>query len=435
MLSGMFTSGCTAVLMAISYPIYLHKLGYQTYGIWIALAVVISMSQLGNLGMSQALVKRVAEHFERREHEEIARYYSTAVFTLMILAGCLFGTLFVLKRPILQLLGLNAKQVAEYSALATGVFALSVMTFVVDVVAAVLSGIGRIDLYNYSQLATQAVSILCALSLLLLNFKLGGMLVAQIAGYSTGLIFAVVCITKRVSKWPLRPAYYSPRHLKRLLGQGMFLASGWALSLLFHPVNKILLAQSGQFALLPVYEIAVNLSMRLRNLFEAGQRALMPETSRLIGTREFSPTSIVSLLKSSLRGLLVYAAPLYVIVFLAATPLTRVWLGSSFNPLVPGAIRIFLIGTFVSLIGTPFYYALIGAGRAQAVLIANGLQLGVNVLLVVALLRQSSAPLFLTLGVADLSLAVSSVTLALLMRRAIRSLRRHETLSVSVAAA
>ena len=45
----------------VSYPIYLHYLGYHRYGLWLVLSVIVSVAQLGNLGIPWALMKLVAE--------------------------------------------------------------------------------------------------------------------------------------------------------------------------------------------------------------------------------------------------------------------------------------------------------------------------------------------------------------------------------------
>jgi O-antigen/teichoic acid export membrane protein len=437
-LSGMISSGVGALLMAASYPFYLSKLGYRTYGVWIALTIVISMSQLGNLGIAQALVKRIAENWETKRNGDVARYYSTAVITLVAIAGLLFSILYAAKTQILGLIGLSHGDATKYSSLATGIFALSVGTFVVDVVAIILSGLGRVDLYNYSQMIVQAVSVVGTVALLSIRANLESMLAAQIMGYGSGLMFALITIRRKVPSWPLRPSFYSRQHLRDLLGQGSMLMGAWVFSLLFHPVNKILLGQAGYFSALPAYEIAVNLSMRLRNFFEAGQRALMPEASRLIGAVSADMLRLRTMLKRAVNNLVLMAGPIYLIVFILATPLTKIWLKHAFTPIVPGALRVFLIGTFLSLLGTPFYYVLIGAGRAQGVVCANALQFILNIAGVYTVLRIVRVPagfeLYAVLGVADVALGVSTVVLLLAMRHAMRTMLRPQLHMDAVAA-
>jgi O-antigen/teichoic acid export membrane protein len=119
------------------------------------------------------------------------------------------------------------------------------------------------------------------------------------------------------------------------------------------------------------------------------------------------------------------AGPVYAVVFLLAEPLTRMWLRHSFSPTVPGTLRIFLIGTFFSLIGTPFYYGLIGAGRAQGVLYANVIQFAVNiagVYFVLNLLKMTAGTeLYAVLGIADCALGISTAVLLAAMRGTLRS--------------
>jgi O-antigen/teichoic acid export membrane protein len=388
--------------------------------------------------MSQALVRRIADCYERQEFDQIEKYYSTAVLTIGAVAVALFALLCFAKPEVTRLIGIPENEARLYSTIVTGVFALSVLTFVVDIVACMLSGLGRIDLYNYSQLVTQAVAIACAVAALCSGFQLGGMLAAQLAGYFTGLLFSLVFIRRKLGRWPLKPASYSHHHLKQLLGEGSLLAGSWVMSLLFHPINKILLAQAGFFADLPVYEICVNLSMRLRNLFESGQRALMPETSRLVSSGGEPGRQVKSLVQSSLKGLLIGATPLYLLLLVFAGTLTKIWLRHSFVPAVPSTLRVFLIGTFISLLGTPLYYALIGMGKAAFVFVANAVQLSLGSLGVFWMLHGELAhqgwQVARVLMVADVALAASTTVLALAAARAIRGMKRQATVCMAQAA-
>lgn len=436
--SGPIVSATTASLMAVSYPFYIGRLGYRTYGIWIALSVIISMAQLGNLGMSQALVKRVAENFTGRQFEEIGRFYTSAVAAIWLVAVVLFCGLYLMKAQLLSLLGLSRVDAARYASLATGVFALSVTTFTVEIMTAILSGIGRIDLYNYTQLTIQGTAVITSVVLLVAGHGIEGLLCGQGLGYAAGLIFSLLLIKNKLPVWPLRAGFFSVAHLRMLLGQGSLLFTSWGLSLLFHPVIKIALARSGHFSELPIYEIAVNLSMRVRNLFESGQRALMPEASRLASAGSSPGMRIKPLIQSAVKGLLVAATPVYCILFAFAGPLTQLWLRHSFNAMVPSTLRFFLIGTFVSLLGTPYYYVLIGLGRAQYVLWANAWQFcvcigGVLTILGTGVVGRSVA-LVAVLATADVAMAVSTCLLVLFTKRELSRYEEPSSLAEAVAA-
>ena len=87
MASGVLATVINVVAMAVAFPVYLHFLGYETYGVWLVLATVLSFAQLGNLGIGQAITKLVAEEHGRADIEGIQRYVTTALALL-----CLSGT-------------------------------------------------------------------------------------------------------------------------------------------------------------------------------------------------------------------------------------------------------------------------------------------------------------------------------------------------------
>jgi O-antigen/teichoic acid export membrane protein len=63
MVSGTVTTAINAVVMVIAYPVYLHFLGYEKYGVWLVLATVLTFAQLGDLGISPAIIKLVVEEY------------------------------------------------------------------------------------------------------------------------------------------------------------------------------------------------------------------------------------------------------------------------------------------------------------------------------------------------------------------------------------
>src|SRR4030042_1593779 len=86
MASGMVTTVLNIAVMVAGYPIYLHFLGYEKYGVWLVLATVLTFAQLGNLGIGPAVMKLVAEEHGRNDIEGIQHYVTTA-WVLLCLSG------------------------------------------------------------------------------------------------------------------------------------------------------------------------------------------------------------------------------------------------------------------------------------------------------------------------------------------------------------
>ena len=72
---------CVSIL---SYPIYLHYLGYHRYGLWLVLSVIISVAQLGNLGIPWALMKLVAEDHSRSDWEGVRTYINLGCGIILV---------------------------------------------------------------------------------------------------------------------------------------------------------------------------------------------------------------------------------------------------------------------------------------------------------------------------------------------------------------
>jgi len=52
MVSGVAVTVVNTVVLAIAYPVYLHFLGYERYGVWLVPATILTFAQLCDLGCS-----------------------------------------------------------------------------------------------------------------------------------------------------------------------------------------------------------------------------------------------------------------------------------------------------------------------------------------------------------------------------------------------
>ena len=78
MVSGFVMTVVNTAVMLVAYPIYLHFLGYEKYGVWLVMATV----QLGDLGIGQAIMKLVAEEKGRNNIKGIQYSIATAIAML-----------------------------------------------------------------------------------------------------------------------------------------------------------------------------------------------------------------------------------------------------------------------------------------------------------------------------------------------------------------
>ena len=100
MVSGPLTTVINSVVMIIAYPVFLHFLGYEKYGVWLILGTVLTFAQLGDLGIGPAIVKLVAEEHGRNDIKGVQRYITTALAMLCISGTVVLLVILALKNQI-----------------------------------------------------------------------------------------------------------------------------------------------------------------------------------------------------------------------------------------------------------------------------------------------------------------------------------------------
>jgi O-antigen/teichoic acid export membrane protein len=395
MASGVATTAVNTVVMAVGYPVYLHFLGYEQYGVWLVLATVLTFAQLGNLGIGPAVMKLVAEEHGRHDIPGIQRYVTTAL-ALLGASGVLVLTVILLfRRQIIGLFGLTDANARTALWLLPYIGILSIYVFIVQVMEATLCGLGRMDLANYRGVLARVINVSASSLLLSLGFGVGSLLVGRITAEVVTHLAIFLSIRRLFGLRVLRRDGLDAARGKRLLSFGGMVFGGSMLNMLLSPFNKLVLSRYAGVATVPIYEIALTGCVQIRGLVTAGQAALVPEISRV--SAEITTQArdrIIRIYQQSLKLTLLLATPPYAVLVIFAPVVLRLWLADRFVETLPGAFRIMLVGTFVRAFGVPAYYTLMGTGRAHHTLVAHLVQTGTNVaamLFIVFLLDVSPA--------------------------------------------
>lgn len=372
MASGVMTTVINTVVMAAAFPIYLHFLGYEKYGVWLVLATVLSFAQLGNLGISPAVMKLVAEEHGRDDIEGIQRYVTTALALLCGSGSVALIVILLLKNQLIAAFNLTGENAKTVSWLLPYIGILSIYVFVVQALNATLSGLGRMDLANYIQSIGRTVAVTIAAILLYTGRGIESLLIGSTLSYVCIHVVSLICIRRTAHIRLLRIDNLDVQRGKRILRFGGGLFGGTLVSMLGGPFHKLVLSRYAGVSTIPVYQIAFNGAMQVRNLIEAGFRALMPEISRISANMtRYAKDRISQINRRAMKGIFLFGIPMYIAMFIFATPLLRFWLREEFIQSIPLVFRIMLIATFISLFGVPSFYFLMGMGRVRAIFVSR----------------------------------------------------------------
>ncbi len=415
-----FSTAAAAVLAFLAFRVCVGELGYERYGLWVLLATVINFSQVGSLGMTAGISRGVADSIARGRADEVGQYLLTGISILLLSGSAIGGVVVFLSRSFASLLRLPDNLRGDFVNLVPWVAVLSVYVVVVELHCSALEGTGRLDQVRLWQLASQALGLAAAVALLRLNYGIFSLLFGALLACGVLHFGAWRCLTQAVPLRLLVGRNISARHGRDLLSFGGWVLAATAVNLLLLPFNRLMLARYGQVAHVTLLELAWGASMRIRSVFEASQRSLVPETSAIIARVDDSPKLRVRMLnRKSIQVVLLASSPIFIVAFLFAPLLLRFWLGNSFHPQLPGVFRFLLVATAISLVGVPGYYALLGAGRTRGLFLCNAAQGLANALAVCGfvLWHGSLSPVWVAVAMLAGMSASTAVTLFAVFRR------------------
>jgi O-antigen/teichoic acid export membrane protein len=374
MTSGVVTTVINSVVLAIAYPLYLHFLGYEKYGVWLVLATILGFAQLGELGIGQAVMKLVAEEHGRGNTKGIQQYVTTALLLLCFSGTFALAVILIFKTQIIAAFNLSDDNAKLVSWLLPYIGFLSIYVFVVQALNATLSGLGRMDLSNYTQSIGRVAAVIVTGILLYSGLGIESLLIGNMLSYVFIHILSLICIWRIAHIRLLRIDNLDVQRGKRIVHFGGAVLAGTVVSMLGSPFNKLMLSRYVGVASIPVYEISYSGAIMVRNLIETGFKALMPEISRISGnmTRQVKD-KISQIYRRAMRLIFLVGVPIYGAMLIFAAPLLRIWLGESFIATIPLVLRIMLVATFINLLGVPSYQFLMGMGRIRDIFAARSI--------------------------------------------------------------
>ncbi len=405
MASGVMMTTGNAVIHLLSYPIYLHFLGYEKYGVWLVLATVLTFFQLGgNFGVETAVRKLVAEELGNNNVQGIQSYVAMALAILTLSGGLGLVLILCFQAGIISLFNLTGENGMAAFVLLPYIGLLCIYLFITRVFSAALGGLGRMDLANFAFLAGQIALFTISVSLLYCGWGIESFIVAHVISCVINHLLCFIAIRRLVNLRLLRLSNCDWHRCKRLLHFSSGIVSGSLLQIFLMPFNKVMLSRYAGPATIPVYEIAWRGSVLIRNLVESGFRAFVPEISRIgVSLTQAAREKIVRLNRKALRIIAIWCMPLFGGFMIGADVLFRLLLRKDFVDELPFVFRIMLAGTFLSLLCVPAFYTLIGLGRIRHTVISHGIISFTNIVIVMTII---------TLGA---KLSVSSIAWAMLV--------------------
>ena len=363
--SGSVLTGIDIIVTMVSYPIYLRYLGAEKYGLWSVVSVILVFSQIGQLGIGTAVAKYVAGEYKKKDLNVITEYLITSIYLSIVPSLVIIGTLVLFKTQITGFIISKEYCISDVERFVVFVGLLSVFSFFSDIIKNVVIGIGRMDIANSVFLCSRISQIILAVCLLKLGTGIWSLYFGFLLYYvlSTAILVLILNNIYHIKVFNLLA--FRKQKMKDLIGFGGTLTIGTIARMAVVPFNKIIISKYIGLSEVAYYQIAYQVVNAVRNLFVKGLWAIMPKISEIY-TNTVSPLKpVLSIHRKGMQFVLFYAFPIFLILFVFANPILKLWLGEDFNMQIAFALKILLIGWFINLLAVPDYFMFMGIGKAK----------------------------------------------------------------------
>lgn len=159
------SSASKAVSVMVSFalvPLILGGVGPQQYGLWLAIASVLSFITLFDFGVGNALIGHIAKH--RDDRQKVGELIVSSTFFLILITSMSL-LMFYLLRPCINwawLLGNDLPLSIDIAQVATAVFAVVSLTILLSIAPAVRAGLQEGHRNSYYSIAGQLMNLLFA---------------------------------------------------------------------------------------------------------------------------------------------------------------------------------------------------------------------------------------------------------------------------------
>lgn len=396
-ISGILRSIIVGIIFLIVYPIYINKLGAETFGVWVMINVIIGWGQLGNLSVPQALMKFVSGSAAKGDKEEMIEYVSSAL-TIIFISGIIITILLFFTKNVLgKFLHVPATLEPQMPFFIFLAGLVVLVSFLAQNINSILSGIGRMDLANMNEVIGVAFNAIISIILILKGYGIWALLVGSILNFLAILFLGFFLSISKLRYIPYKIDSIKKERMKEIIRFGGTLAMGLVFALFIEPFNRFILGQYVSLSAATTYDVASKVGLQLRNIGESGLRPIMPQISTYNTIKKES--QILVLNKTAINYILVFVFPFFLIMFFSARSLLPLWMGSGVLPNLNMNIKILLAGYFLNLLVVPLYYTFMGITKVRICLWMHIIQSIVNCSFAIILIRIFPIPLSVSISI------------------------------------
>ncbi len=361
-------------LVLLVTPYVLHNLGEVRFGVWALLGVLTAYAKLSDFGMATGIIKFVAEYQARQEYEARNQLLSTALVLYTVFSGTLLLITFGLLPWIVdEVFRVPAEWREEAIFVYAGGITVFALSLALNTFSSALQGLQRMDITNALGVAGNVLRAGGTFFFLEAGYGLRGLV------FNEGLVVLVVAglgfyfLRRALPDLRLSPFLFRRRLVKTILGYSLNVQISNVAGLLIFQINKVVLSHFLSMAAVSFFELGLSFADRVRVVVFTAVHPILPAVSEVQVRRGME--RVHEIYYRSLRYVLLFGTPLFLLTAVLAPPFTRLWLGPGFEQ-TSVTLQVLSVAFFATALSFPGSFIVHGIGLPRYstyASLANGL--------------------------------------------------------------
>jgi O-antigen/teichoic acid export membrane protein len=344
------------VLLLISTPIFLYRLGTDQFGIWMLVNSMIGLSSFMEFGLTGATVKYVSKYRALQDEAGVIRVVRST-FTVYGTLGILASLMFCILAPLLvdKVFKIDKQNLA----LAVAVFQISAIGVAVrffdGFFQSILHGYERYDLASRVTMITSALAIGVNVLLVMAGYGLKVILLSVFAWLLvSGACKALLIKRLLINSLVLKPTW-DRSALKEIFGFGVFSWMQGVGGILLGQADRLLLASLLGTTALAYYAVCLQLAQQVHALLARATQFLFPLASAIKESGDLE--RLRRLYFQGLNLTTIAAVTIGLPMFVCAPEILSLWMGADFAAEATDILRVLVfVFTLMATSIVPYYY-------------------------------------------------------------------------------
>lgn len=394
--------GVPAILGLVTTPYFVHRLGYDAYGLLTLITLVLGYFAFLDLGLFDALLKYVSHYHADGAFDRLNGALNSTLFFFIVIGGIGAACILACTRYFV----FTAFQIpAALHPLAVSCFSLSAVLFFLTLMLGALSKIPEaLQRFEISNRITAGVSVAATLGnvlLLYLGYGVLQILTVNILSAASGILCVVLAAKRLIPRVRIDPTF-ALRDFRPMFHFGSYTIFSRFSSLVTSSLNQLCIGAVVGVAGLTLFNVPFILASAIQMFMYRLAFAIFPVSSELLARNDM--TALHQVYQKVSKYLFLISSVLFVPLIAYRKSILLYWVGVDFAVNGEQVMAMICLALyFISLTMVPGLVAL-GLGKPNYNAALSSLTAGINILLVYPLTK------FWGIRGAAASLLLSSMT-------------------------